>query len=81
MCNACGKESPTIPYMDNDLCGECIYYCHLAERTIRTEDKVTHKSGNYYITKPVWDSKIPFYITACTGIAIIILMLIERTVN
>lgn len=42
---------------------------------------ITHKSGNYYITKPVWNSKIPFYITAGTGIAIIILMMFERTVN
>jgi hypothetical protein len=42
---------------------------------------VTHKSENYYITKPVWESRIPFYITKWTGIGIIIWLLIERTVN
>jgi hypothetical protein len=42
---------------------------------------VTHKVGDYYSTKKEWKSKIPFYITASAGIAIIILMFIERTVN
>lgn len=43
--------------------------------------KVTYKSGNYYITKPIWNSNLPNNLTKWIGIAIIILMLIERTVN
>jgi hypothetical protein len=43
--------------------------------------KLTYKSGNYYITKPIWNSTFPYKLTKWIGIAIIILMLIERTVN
>lgn len=43
--------------------------------------KVTYKLGNYYITKPIWNSKLPYNLTKWIGIAIIIWLLIERTVN
>lgn len=43
--------------------------------------KVTHKVGDYYITKPVWESKLSFLIEIAVGIVIIAWMLFERTVN
>lgn len=42
--------------------------------------RVTHKSGDYYITKPIWRSKIPFIIEILGLIAIGIIA-IERTIN
>ena len=88
-CYACGKENHTINYLGRNICGECWHLLHVAERTIDKQAQrenefkeiISHKSGNYISSRPVWNSKIPFYITAGTGIAIIILMWIERTVN
>lgn len=80
-CYACGKENHTINYLGRNICAECWRLVHIAEKKIENMVKVTYKAGNYYIQKPILQNKLPFYLTAGTGIAIIILMLIERTVN
>lgn len=80
-CYACGKEDHTINYLGRNICAECWRLVHIVESKIEKIGKVTYRSGNYYITKPIWNSTFPYKLTKWIGIAIIILMLIERTVN
>lgn len=83
-CDPCGKNRPTINYLGHKVCPECMELLYVSERKIKrleAEEKILHTVGNYTTIKPVWKSKIPYYITVCTGIAVIIFMVIERTVN
>ena len=76
-CYMCGKEHPTINYLGRNICGKCLHLLHITE----DKAKVIYTSGRYTFVKPIWNSKLPYNLTKWIGIAIIILMLIERTVN